>query len=340
MAEGTTIVGKDMRICLVGHYTARPDNTGDLGTKHVGFEIARRVSERHETIEINIREPPSWRRAKPFQPQIIHFILGPSMLGLLAARLFTLYCSEARTVLSAPNPDLGFRRLGALLRPDLVLVQSHESESVFRNMGSDTLFLPNGVDVERFLPASPRRKMQLREKYGIGGESFVILHVGPIIKRRNIEFLANVQNANNQVIVIGRMPADKHLHQVLIDAGCIVLIDYLEQIEETYALSDCYLFPTPPANRAASIEMPLSVMEAMSCNLPVITTRFGALPRALEQGGGLVFVDCEDHLLQEVDRVKEGLEVRTRDRVLPYGWDNVIGSLEEMYGEIAETRAA
>lgn len=329
-----------MKISFVGHYTARPDNTGDLGTKHVGFEIARRVSEHHETIEINIREPLSWMRAKPFQPQIIHFILGPSMLGLLAARLFTLYCSEAGTVLSAPNPDLPSWRLGAFFRPNLVLVQSYESESVFRNMGCDTLFLPNGVDVERFLPASPRRKMQLREKYGIARESFVILHVGPIIKRRNIEFLTNVQDADRQVIIVGRMPADRRVHQALLDAGCMVLTDYLEHIEEIYALSDCYVFPTAPANRGASIEMPLSVLEAMSCNLPVITSRFGALPRALEQGGGLVFVDCEDDLLQEVDRVKEGLEVRTRDRVLPYGWDNVIGSLEEIYGEIAETTAA
>jgi len=320
-----------MKICFVGHYTARPDNTGDLGTKHVGFEIARRVSERHETIEINIREPLSWRRAKPFQPQIIHFILGPSMLGLLAARLFALYCSDARTVLSAPNPDLPSWRLGAFFRPNLVLVQSYESESVFRNMGCATLFLPNGVDVERFLPASPRRKMQLREKYGIGRESFVILHVGPIIKRRNIEFLANVQNANNQVIVIGRMPADKHLHQVLIDAGCIVLIEYLEHIEEIYALSDCYVFPTPPANKEASIEIPLSVMEAMSCNLPVITTTFGALPRALEQGGGLVFVDCEDDLFQELDTVQEGLEIGTRDKALPYAWPNIVHRIHDIY---------
>lgn len=329
-----------MKICFVGHYTARPDNTGDLGTKHVGFEIARRVSERHQTIEINIREPLSWRQAKPFHPHIIHFILGPSMLGLLAARLFALYCSEARTVLSAPNPDLPFRQLGNLLRPDLVLVQSHESESVFRSMGCTTRFLPNGVDVNRFLPAAPRSKSELRQKYGIKRDRFVILHVGPIIKRRNIEFLAKVQDTNHQVIVIGRMPADKHVHQVLIDVGCMVLTDYLEQIEEIYALSDCYVFPTPPANREASIEMPLSVIEAMSCNLPVITTRFGALPRAFEQGEGLLFVDCEDDLLQELDRVKEGLAVRTRDKVLPYEWDNIIGSLQQTYDEIAETRAA
>jgi len=330
-----------MKICLVGHYRARPDNRGDLGVKHVGLQIARKVSERHQTIEVNIREPLSWRGARPFQPQVVHFILGPSMLGLLAARLFALCCSEARTVLSAPNPDLPFRKLGAFLRPELVLVQSYESESKFRSMGCATRFLPNGVDVDRFRPLSPRRKSQLRDKYGIKRDRFVILHVGPIIKGRNVELLGQLQNGNQQVIVIGRTaPLDSSSYGALKDKGCIVLTHYLEHIEEMYALSDCYVFPTPPANRAASIEMPLSVMEAMSCNLPVIATRFGALPRAFEEGEGLLFVDCEDDPFQELDRVKEGVEARTRDKVLPYGWDNVVSSLERIYDEIAETIGA
>jgi glycosyltransferase involved in cell wall biosynthesis len=324
-----------MKVCLVGHYPAQDDNTGDLGTKYVGLQIARKISERHSTVEINIKEPRSWKRAKIFQPQLIHFILSPSMLGLVAAKFFALYCGDARTVLSAPNPNLPFWRLGALARPDLVLVQSHEAERMFTGMGCDTRFLPNGVDVERFLPAPPTTKVELREKYGLGGDRFVILHIGPIIRRRNIKFLAELQDADRQVIIIGRMPADRQVHQALLDAGCKVVTDYVEHIEEIYALSDCYVFPTPPANREASIEMPLSVLEAMSCNLPIITTRFGALPRVFEEGNGLVFVDSEDGIAQELYRVSEGVETRTRDKVLPYAWDNVINSLHGIYEEIS-----
>ena len=62
-------------------------------------------------------------------------------------------------------------------------------------------------------------------------------------------------------------------------------------IEEVYALSDCYVFPTPPMNKINSIEIPLSVLEAMACNLSVITTKFGALPKVFEEGDGLIFVD-------------------------------------------------
>jgi glycosyltransferase involved in cell wall biosynthesis len=324
-----------MRICLVGHFSAAADNSGDLGTKQVGAQIAARLSERHETMQISIRDPFSWRRIRGFRPQIIHFILSPSTSGLLAARLCALFGADAKTVLSAANPNLASWRIGALLRPDLVLVQSHESESMFRRMGCDTRFLPNGVDVQRFVPVSGATKAQLREKYGIAGDRLVILHVGPLIRRRNVEFLAQIQNAERQVIIIGRMPVDEQVHRALLEAGCIVLTEYVEHIEELYALSDCYVFPTPPAHRGASIEMPLSVLEAMSCNLPVFTTRFGALPRALEEGEGLVFVDSDDDLTRELDRAETRPAKRTRDKVLPYSWDSVVDSLEGIYEEIS-----
>ena len=320
---------------MVGHFTAGADNREDLGTKQVGSQIAARLSEHHDTIRVNIRRPLSWRQIRGFKPQIIHFVLSPTMSGLLATRLCSLYGASAKTVLSAPNPNLAFWRMGALFRPDLVLVQSHESETMFRRMGCDTRFLPNGVDVQRFLPAVPQTKAELREKYGIGRDLFVILHVGPIIKQRNIEFLAQLQSADRQIVIVGRMPADEQVQKALLEAGCIVLTEYVEHIEELYALSDCYVFPTPPANRGASIEMPLSVLEAMSCNLPVICTRFGALPRVFTEGSGLTFIESADDLGQELQKVPNGLEPRTRDKVLPYGWDNVMDSLESIYGEIS-----
>lgn len=324
-----------MRICLVGHFSTPADNSGDLGTKQVGSQIAARVSQRHETIQVNIWHALSWRQIRGFKPQIIHFILSPSMSGLLAARLCALFGAGAKTVLSAPNPNLASWRMGALLRPDLALVQSYESEKMFRRMGCATRFLPNGVDVHRFVPAPPPRKMELREKYGIAGDRLVILHVGPLIRRRNVEFLAGLQNPEHQVMIIGRMPVDEQVLKALLKAGCIVLTEYVEHIEELYALGDCYIFPTPPAHRGASIEMPLSVLEAMSCNLPVLTTRFGALPRALEEGEGLVFVDSNDDLTRELHRAENRLEPRTRDKVLPYGWENVVDSLEGIYEEIS-----
>ena len=62
--------------------------------------------------------------------------------------------------------------------------------------------------------------------------------------------------------------------------------EYITHLEEIYALSDCYVFPT--TDRRYCVEMPLSVLEAMSCNLPMLTTRFGALPGVFEEASGLI----------------------------------------------------
>lgn len=321
-----------MRICVAGHYSGRMDNRGDLGVKQVGLEIAKRLGERHETLEVDIRKPLSWKQVRAFQPQIIHLVLGPSMFGLLAAKVLTLFCGSAKSVVSAPNPSVALPRMGAFIRPDLVLVQSYESETMFGNMGCATCYLPNGVDIGRFLPAPAWRKMELRAKYGINRDRFVVLHVGPIIRQRNVQLLTQLQQAGQQTVLVGRTaPLDRDLCRLLRDEGCIVLTERLEHIEEIYALSDCYVFPTPPANRGASIEMPLSVMEAMSCDLPVITTRFGALPRAFDEGQGLTFVDNEEDLVRAAQKAKSRSGVRTRDKVAPCSWENILQQLDDVY---------
>jgi glycosyltransferase involved in cell wall biosynthesis len=321
-----------MRICVVGHYSGRMDNRGDLGVKQLGLEIARRLGERHETLEVDIREPLCWKQVRAFQPQIIHFVLGPSMFGLLAARVLTLFCGSAKSVVSAPNPSVSLRRMGTFVRPDLVLIQSYESETMLSSMGCATIYLPNGVDVDRFVPAPAWRKMELRAKYGINSDRFVVLHVGPVIRQRNVQFLTQLQQEGQQTVLVGRTsPLDRELCRLLQDAGCMVFTDRLEHIEEIYALSDCYIFPTPPTNRAASIEMPLSVLEAMSCNLPVITTRFGALPRAFDEGQGLTFVDNEEDLVRAAQEAKSRSGVRTRDKVAPCSWENILQQLDDVY---------
>ena len=81
--------------------------------------------------------------------------------------------------------------------------------------------------------------------------------------------------------------------------------------------------------------MPLSVMEAMSCNLPVISTRFGVLPDTFSGGEVLFFVQKEEELYEKIQEIKHNTpEVRTREKVLPYSWERVIHQLEGIYDEV------
>jgi glycosyltransferase involved in cell wall biosynthesis len=116
----------------------------------------------------------------------------------------------------------------------------------------------------------------------------------------------------------------------------MVITDYVEHIEELYALSDCYVFPTNPKDRTKSIEGPLSVLEAMSCNLPVITTRFGALPRMFgESHDGLFFVDGDEDIPEIIDLLKTNrIKIKTREAVSSYSWERIGSRLNDIYIEL------
>jgi glycosyltransferase involved in cell wall biosynthesis len=322
-----------MRICFVSHFNSNK-GTGDIGTKNVAINLADTVSKHHEVIKIDIKDLGSWKKARDFKPDIIHFVLAPTTFGFITAKIFSSFFKESKVVMSAPNPTLSFRGLVSHFKPDLILTQSVESENMFKDWGFQTAFLPNGVDIDRFVPVNSKLKDNLRVKYGIEKNKFIILHIGPIIHKRGIDLLMDLQNRDRQVIVVGRKGYDKTLLNKLKKRNIRVMLDYLENIEDFYSLSDCYVFPTNPAERGASIEIPLSVLEAMSCNLPVITSKFGGLTRAFREGDGLFFVNNDNETFRVVDIIRnDKVKVNTRHKVSPYSWNGVVEKLNDIYEE-------
>lgn len=338
-----------MRICLVGNYFG---TTVDEGQRNVTFYLSKELSKQHQVLLLNLTDilfPGFWRSIRQFDPQIIHYVPGPSLKSFLVTKAMTLCCRHAKTVMSALLPNLPHltKKIVSLLRPDLMLTQSQRTEQALADLGFKVKFLPNGVDTEKFAPVNKEVKQQLREKYGLDKAKFIVLHVGSLRQGRNVKALTALQRDNVQVFIIGRrhraieifvhgktsLAVEKGVYQALKQKGCIVKTEYLENIEEIYALSDCYIFPT--VNPREGIELPLSVMEAMACNLPVISTRFGALPRLFESGDGFFFADKEEEFVHLLDKAKNNsMEVKTREKVLPYSWANIAQQLEEIYREV------
>ena len=324
-----------MRICLLGEYSGNLDE----GMRKVSSHLAKELTKRHEVLSLDLRDAFTknfWKNIKKFNPQIIHYIHGPSSKSFILLKVISLYCRGAKTVMSAMHPGLSFlsKQFVPIFKPDLILTQSYDTEEMFKKLGCKTKFLPSGVDVKRFTPVTEEVKEELRAKYGIDKDKFVILHVGSIKGGRNVQLLEKLQKGNSQVIIIGAVSTgiEKNLIQQLKKSGCLVWAKYFENIEGIYALSDCYIFPTPTMNRLNAIEMPLSVLEAMSCNLPLIATRFGALPRVFEEGDGLLFAERENDYMVALENIKNtDTDVKTREKVLPYSWGNIGKKLDENY---------
>lgn len=322
-----------MRVSLVSHFGGFLDE----GVRNIGRCIAEKLEDIGIGVKkLNVSSLFEWREIRDSHPDVIHFVLTPTSSGLIIAKFISSLCSTARTVISAPHPAIPEWRLLRLFKPDLILVQSEESERLFKSIGFRTEFLPNGVDTDRFKPVDLETKKKLRDKYGIPQDRFVILHLASLKKERNLDIFKCLQKQEgNTVLIIGREneKRDESVVKELKDAGCLVLIKHFSNIEEIYNLADCYLFPV--IDKKACVETPLSVLEAMSCNLPVISTRFGALPRLFNEGGGFIFADKQEDFCRAIEIIKAGgIEIRTREKVLPYSWENLCKRLVEIYEEL------
>jgi len=242
------------------------------------------------------------------------------------------------------HPVLG--TLGAwLLRrlaPDHLFVMSKEWDEWGKSRSIATSFVViAGVDVERFHPISDDEKLQIRRELRLPPDEFILLHVGHMRKNRNLLALITCQRMPGiQVVVLASsaLRVDGQLRSALEDAGCIVHMGYVPHVEQYYQAADCYLFPTLVPSGA--IEIPLSILEAMSTNLPVVSTDFGGLRDLFPPGNGLVYVSREDmvDLPGYVRSALQNVPVSNRLLVKDYSWENVAARLVNHYLALMEGR--
>jgi glycosyltransferase involved in cell wall biosynthesis len=187
------------------------------------------------------------------------------------------------------------------------------------------------VDVDTFRPVASERRRQLQAHYGVSADMPVVLHVGHLKAGRGIGVLAELaqQRACQVVLVTSSSTAqDRELGHKLSMAGVKVVSEYQPHVEHWYQLADCYVFPVESDQHA--IGVPLSVLEALACDLPVITTRFGGLPEVFKQTHpGLVFVDSRAAIIREAVAMCGCPQNGTRALALPFSWPTLAAKLLE-----------
>lgn len=327
-----------MNICLIGDYSSNLDE----GLKNIAHYTANELSKKHNVATLNIKKPFDLdfiRNVLTFKPDVIHYFTGPTLASFIVLKLIGFRWNKSKKIISALHPksfkaissDKKFLKLAGFLRPDLILVQESMSKQLFESIGYKTKLIHNGVDINKFSPVDNEEKIALRKKYGIDQNKFVLLHVGHLSRVRNLQIFESLQRNDQQVVIVGStyLGEDIDLYKSLTEKGCIVYKGYCKNVNELYALADCYIFPVDKGN---SIFMPLSVLEAMSCNLPVISTKFEGLINAFSNGGGLFFEDDVKYYPEILSDIRKGvLEITTREKVSKYSWENIAEELTGCY---------
>lgn len=200
-------------------------------------------------------------------------------------------------------------------------------------VGERAVYLKTGINTEKFTPVPQDRKNELRKKYSLPLEKKIVLHVGHLKGGRNVDKLAGIDDQYHIILVVSSVTEaekDDSIREMLEKRGNVTIIDsYQENIQEIYQLADVYLFPVQEVENC--IDVPLSVLEAASCDLPIVTTAYGELASFKNQEGFLFVDDLSPFSLNEaLGKMIHKTDINNRRAVLEYDWKYSIDTLQRM----------
>lgn len=150
--------------------------------------------------------------------------------------------------------------------------------------------IPNGVDTERFQRRNKAR-MSMRARYGYDQDSLVIgtcCRLEPV-KQLDLLLMGFAQylkcNAKARLVIVGDGSLSAELKQLAHNLGIadqVVFAGVRSDIDEYLCMFD--IFALTSANEG----LPLAVLEAMSAELPIVSTDVGSLSAVVQSDTGIL----------------------------------------------------
>ncbi|MFV0476228.1 MAG: glycosyltransferase family 4 protein [Parahaliea sp.] len=204
------------------------------------------------------------------------------------------------------------RILPSLRRATALVVPSGFLQAVFSRYGIKSNIVPNIVDRSLFYPGSYTRLESCRLS-GEGDSNQAKQKTVFLVITRNLEEIYGLdiavralamlheQGLQAQLTIAGSGPCLTNLQQLADELGVRSYIDFAGRLDRTgvvalYQQADVMLNPARVDN------MPNSLLEAMACGLPIVSTRVGGVPYIIEDGrnGLLVPIDGWQQMAQAV----------------------------------------
>lgn len=256
-----------------------------------------------------------YRTIKQLNPKtIVYFPFASSTFAsYLRLKSISLFSRKSNVVFIALQPKCLSKWqhivVKLFLKPKYALTPSPELFNEWQQKAIMSKLFPLLTSLEKFKPLSDStKKNNLRKKYGLPFDKFIISHMGHLNYGRNLQSLIPLQDNQTQVVVVSSTSTPKdaigpiNIQKELINNGIIIIDQYIEHIKEIYQLSDLYIFPVEAKN--SSIGMPLSILEARACGIRVLTTDFGSIRHFLDNDNGNIFYSASSEFSQSLSQIR------------------------------------
>ena len=176
----------------------------------------------------------------------------------------------------------------------LLMVPSKETAKQLKDINTPKTIIYLGTNTERFFPS--KNKEESKRIINIDHENHVIGFCGRIGREKDLDtlyrtFLRLEEKYNNiKLLIVGKglKSEEEYLRQkknVIITGAVNNVVPYLQAM-------DIYVLPSLTETSS------LSTMEAMSCGLPIVTTKVGYVQKYIkEKENGLFFPKQNDYVL-------------------------------------------
>lgn len=138
----------------------------------------------------------------------------------------------------------------------------------------------NGIDLSRFIKNNENRT-KIRERYGIAADEFLFINVGRLTPAKDqinlLEAFAKVDKG--RLMIAGQGELENELAAKIRELGLtdkVILIGAQSNVVDFYNAADCFVFSS------AWEGFGIVLVEAMACELPVITTDAGGCAEVVD----------------------------------------------------------
>lgn len=234
-------------------------------------------------------------------------------------------------------------------KTDVLITINKEDYNRAKNFkAGKVVYVPGvGIDINRFNKIGESRE-EKRKELGLKSTDFVLLSVGELIPRKNhvlvLNALEELKKRGNlddiQYLICGRGVLSEELKQktsALGIANHVHFLGYRNDVNEICNASDLFVFMSLQEG------LPVALMEAMACGLPVICSDIRGNSDLVTDGisGALVKKDIGD-VSQAIYESKIN-KVRTKKyadeaykRIQEYSFENVFPIVRGLYEEILQ----